>query len=427
MGNCKSYCCTDSEENKTEMKMDSHQPVPGQNSRRDYKNRRRQQTTTRKVYSEEEMTDKLLKDNIRSIIKLQAIWRGNIARKQFKIMKTQIRDGSRYFKMDESRETLSKVKFDPSQPREKRDKHHYKTGATYEGEWRGGFRDGFGIQTWPDGASYEGDWLYNRAHGKGKFIHVDGDVYEGDWANDKANGRGIYRHQNGATYDGDWKEDLQHGKGVEKWNDGSIYDGEYFNGKKHGFGIYIWNDQSKFIGQWVENKISGIGIYSWLDGRMYKGEWKDNNMEGYGEYVWKDGRKYEGQYKEDKKHGYGIYYWADGRKYEGYWAQGKQHGLGRYVIPQEKKERYGLWEDGKRVEWFDDEKIHNINNHDEDYKIYFRKEDSSNHCDEYASFQKPNRFHKKIDSVLTKINNLMDKFEKDIKNYGIFASAENPE
>jgi len=83
--------------------------------------------------------------------------------------------------------------------------------------------------------------------------------------------------------------------------------------------------------------------------------------------------------KKINKYGYGIYYWADGRKYEGYWAQGKQHGLGRYVIPQEKKERYGLWEDGKRVEWFDDEKIHNINNHDEDYKIYFRKEDSSNH------------------------------------------------
>jgi hypothetical protein len=112
---------------------------------------------------------------------------------------------------------------------------------------------------------------------------------------------------------------------------------------------------------------------------MYKGEWKDNNMEGYGVYQWRDGRKYEGAYKEDKKHGFGIYYWADGRKYEGYWAQGKQHGLGKYLIPEKKEERYGLWEDGKRIEWFENDKIIKIDNHGEDFRIYFRKDDSANH------------------------------------------------
>ena len=113
---------------------------------------------------------------------------------------------------------------------------------------------------------------------------------------------------------------------------------------------------------------------------MYKGEWKENNMDGYGVYQWRDGRLYEGQYKEDKKHGYGIYHWADGRRYEGYWAQGKQHGLGKYILPAETKEKYGLWEDGKRIEWFeDDSRIMKINNHEEDYRIYFRKDDSANH------------------------------------------------
>ena len=79
------------------------------------------------------------------------------------------------------------------------------------------------------------------------------------------------------------------------------------------------------------------------------------------------------------KHGYGIYYWADGRKYEGYWAHGKQHGLGRYLIPQDGKEKYGLWEDGKRTEWFDDEMAERIKAHTQDYRVYFRKEDSANH------------------------------------------------
>ena len=32
----------------------------------------------------------------------------------------------------------------------------FKTGATYTGQWIGGFRDGFGVQVWPDGARYEG-------------------------------------------------------------------------------------------------------------------------------------------------------------------------------------------------------------------------------------------------------------------------------
>lgn len=80
-------------------------------------------------------------------------------------------------------------------------------------------------------------------------------------------------------------------------------------------------------------------------------------MEGYGIYTWKDGRRYEGQYKEDKKHGYGIYVWADGRRYEGWWYKAKQFGLGKYIVPADSRVRFGLWEDGKRIEWFDQEKV----------------------------------------------------------------------
>ena len=40
--------------------------------------------------------------------------------------------------------------------REKRSPYTFKSGAIYDGEWRGNVRDGFGIQTWPDGAKYEG-------------------------------------------------------------------------------------------------------------------------------------------------------------------------------------------------------------------------------------------------------------------------------
>ncbi len=142
-------------------------------------------------------------------------------------------------------------------PLEDRPPYRYKTGAVYTGQWKGGFRSGYGEIKWPDGATYKGGWKDNRAHGRGKFVHVDGDVYEGEWAYDKANGFGKYTHRNGATYEGYWKEDVQHGQGKETWADGAKYEGEYSYGKKHGKGAYVWSDGSKYTGDWDDNNISG--------------------------------------------------------------------------------------------------------------------------------------------------------------------------
>ena len=40
--------------------------------------------------------------------------------------------------------------------KERRPPYTFKSGAIYEGEWKGSIRDGWGVQTWPDGAKYEG-------------------------------------------------------------------------------------------------------------------------------------------------------------------------------------------------------------------------------------------------------------------------------
>ena len=143
------------------------------------------------------------------IVKIQSLWRGYSARKLVNFIKQTKRADSKYFTIDESKETVSKYqKYNPKAKREERALYTFKTGATYQGQWLGGFRDGYGIQIWPDGARYEGQWKDNRAHGHGKFIHVDGDIYEGNWINDKANGFGTYIHVNGAKYEGQWKDDL---------------------------------------------------------------------------------------------------------------------------------------------------------------------------------------------------------------------------
>lgn len=80
-------------------------------------------------------------------------------------------------------------------------------------------------------------------------------------------------------------------------------------------------------------------------------------MQGFGIYIYSDGVRYDGEYQADKKEGYGIYYWTDGRKYEGWWHKGKQHGLGTYIDSAKSSVKYGLWEHGKRVKWFDEQAV----------------------------------------------------------------------
>ena len=163
------------------------------------------------------------------------------------------------------------------------------------------------------------------------------------------------------------------------------------------------------MGDWKENKISGIGVYSWLDGRRYEGEWLENNMEGMGIYIWNDGRMYQGEYKDDKKHGFGIYTWADRRCYEGYWFKGKQHGIGTYLVPKDNKTKHGLWEDGKRIEWFDEIQVNAINNFQLNYTTFFRQDESDQMVDSFATFDKPKGFENKLAEVKRRIASLQIK------------------
>ena len=68
-----------------------------------------------------------------------------------------------------------------------------------------------------------------------------------------------------------------------------------------------------------------------------------------------------GQFLNDKKNGYGIYYWQDGRVYEGFWYNGKQHGPGQYSVPSAGRKQFGIWENGKRIEWINEDEIEKVN------------------------------------------------------------------
>jgi hypothetical protein len=127
-------------------------------------------------------------------------------------------------------------------------------------------------------------------------------------------------------------------------------------------------------------------------------------MSGHGIYLYADGVRYDGEYVDDKKDGFGIYYWTDGRKYEGYWYKGKQHGLGSYVDAVKKTLKYGLWEHGKRVRWFDDTEVQQINKKQLNYAPYFTEKESAEGLRLNAVFTKPDTYDRAMAQVKSVLN-----------------------
>ena len=58
-----------------------------------------------------------------------------------------------------------------------------------------------------------------------------------------------------------------------------------------------------------------------------------------------------------------------------------------------------MWEDGKRIEWFDRETADNIIKGRIDFKSFFRKTESGDWVQDNCSFGKPLNFDKKLSDI----------------------------
>lgn len=279
---------------------------------------------------------------------------------------------------------------------------NYEKGSTYEGQFDGDIRRGFGVFTWPSstpGAKpsvYYGYFEYNKPNGFGAIIHDKGDIYIGEWLNGVAQGRGKYYYSDENTiYDGEWDDDKQHGAGKllkkqdpdfpvnqkESEDDvvdlySTIFEGTFDRFRIVGKGKITTyrrlddfpniNDKNRpadqvedetpldiYEGDFYNGKLWGDGKIYFANGNKYIGEFENGKMHGEGQFYWKDGRSYVGEYVKGKKDGQGTFKWADGVEYKGGFKNGKQEGLGVLTTKEGKKKgewRYGIlwmWEEEK--------------------------------------------------------------------------------
>ena len=311
------------------------------------------------------------------IVRLQAFWRGYAKRKAILSITRSAAPNHSYFSMQEIRATLRRAP--PPEDREKRPVFEYKSGAKYTGQWRGGFRDGYGMMEWPDGSSFDGNWAYSRPYGLGKFVLYDGEEFEGSWRLSKFASRSLYQQgvlrgfehlvQDGYVW-------LLFKHEVSKRSQAKItvkrpeplpppnklqviYErqrvieetlekikpnymkGAFTPSKKtlageRTFKHFKFPDQSVYTGEWLESQRDGRGKLIHMNGDTYEGEWVFDRQCGLGKQLWADGSVYTGGFKDDQKDGVGEYVWADRSRYCGEWKANKIHGQGRY-----------LWSDGR--------------------------------------------------------------------------------
>lgn len=114
-----------------------------------------------------------------AVITIQKNWRIYLARKEYRRLKN-LSLGSSYFPCSDIFHTISKAFYCNSR---KKKKFNYPNGAIYNGETKGGFRDGYGKMTWQDQCFYEGNWSFGYPSGYGKFVFNDKESYEGKWIN----------------------------------------------------------------------------------------------------------------------------------------------------------------------------------------------------------------------------------------------------
>lgn len=151
-------------------------------------------------------------------------------------------------------------------------------GQSYQGEWAGNRKDGYGIQQYASGNKYEGQWSQSRRHGEGVMWAKVGPklrkVYTGGWLDDKKHGQGTYFYKTGDSYQGAWEQGHRHGQGTMRYADGAVYIGTWHDDLRCGAGTLSKASGDCYEGTWLNDKREGTGSYFYASGKVLVAEWE---------------------------------------------------------------------------------------------------------------------------------------------------------
>ncbi len=200
-------------------------------------------------------------------------------------------------------------------------KYQYDNGY-YDGFWRNGKKEGYGLYKWDGIGKYIGTWQNDNMNGYGVYIADNNDNIIGEYKNGQLNGLGI-------TVTGD------------KWDQGIFYDG---NISTHYDFFSTGNDTGCTAGD-CENKY---GKFKWSNGDTFTGFFKNGKLH-MGTYSFASGDKYSGMFNSDNQfHGMGRFFFADDAYYGGEWRNGKYDGRG-YYHNSSLEQKIGEWSNGTLI------------------------------------------------------------------------------
>jgi len=117
-----------------------------------------------------------------------------------------------------------------------------------------------------------------NGYGEAKIVNEPGATYEGYWKDGLRNGEGVFIDASGNSFSGLWVNDSLYGIVLIKWTDGRNYHGEYFKEKLIGFGELRWKDGAVYKGEFKSGRFDGFGTLTTRKGEERSGFWENGNL-----------------------------------------------------------------------------------------------------------------------------------------------------
>jgi len=134
---------------------------------------------------------------------------------------------------------------------------------------------GRGTLTYYDGDKYAGGFLLGAFHGNGTFTTAK-DKYVGEYKNGYKNGFGTQTYSNGDKYVGEYKNGYKNGNGTYTYANGDKYVGEWKFNRKVGYGTQTYSNGDKYVGEFKDDKYHGKGNMTFPDGKIQSGIWAND-------------------------------------------------------------------------------------------------------------------------------------------------------